>query len=99
MNRTAKPARRAAPDAAPKAPLSGAERAELQRQGAKAAARGEPNDSNPFSQARNKPPATGDSADRWSQRNDAWEEGHEAQSTARRDAEPPAPQRDKDEHD
>lgn len=65
-------------------PLAGAERSELLRQGAKAAARGEPNDTNPLSLSRNQPPATGESAGRWLQRSDAWAQGHEAQSLARR---------------
>lgn len=64
--------------------LPDAERAELQRQGAKSAARGEPSGANPLSRARNQPSATGESADTWSQRNAAWEKGHQAQSAAGR---------------
>lgn len=65
--------------------LSSAERAELQRQGAKAAARGELSDSNPLNQPQNLPSATGEMADKWLQRSDAWEHGHEAQTSAKRD--------------
>lgn len=64
--------------------ISGAERAELQRQGAKASARGEPSGANPLSRARNQPPATGESADRWLQRSDAWDHGHEMHAVTRR---------------
>lgn len=77
--------------------LSMAERSELQRQGAKAAARGEANDTNPLSQPRNQPLATGESAGRWLQRSDAWEQGHEAQTTSRRGALRFTPQWDFDE--
>lgn len=68
------------------ASLSSAERSELQRQGAKAAARGEDKDANPLSQPRNRPPATGESADHWLQRSDAWKQGHETQSGLRQRA-------------
>ncbi|MBX3605950.1 MAG: hypothetical protein KF788_11780 [Piscinibacter sp.] len=100
MNSIAKlpPRYSAAAPAKPPA-LSGAERAELQRQGAKAAARGEPGDANPLGHARNQPSATGESADTWLQRSDAWDQGHEAQSTARRNEEPAASRHDVDEHD
>jgi hypothetical protein len=98
MNRTDYTPQTAQTPPAPEPRLSNAERAELQRQGAKAAARGEATDTNPLSQPRNKPPATGESADKWSQRSDAWEQGHEAQSEARRNAEPPASEGDVDEH-
>jgi hypothetical protein len=99
MKRNIKP--RPPVDAPPAAEprLSNAERAELQRQGAKAAARGEPIDTNPLGRPCNKPSATGESADAWSQRRDAWEQGHEAQSADRRDAEPSGPQGDGDRHD
>ena len=62
--------------------LCSAERSELLRQGAKAAARGEAANTNPLSLPRNQPPATGESAARWLQRSQAWELGHEAQSRA-----------------
>ena len=96
MNRTAKP-----PPPAPDPPgprLSRAERAELQRQGAKSAARGEATDCNPLSEPRNKPPATGESADRWLQRSDAWDQGHEAQTATQRNAESAASTGDTDEN-
>ena len=63
--------------------LPGAERSELQRQGAKAAARGEAADVNPLAQPRNRPPATGESLARWWQRFQAWEQGHRLQSIVR----------------
>lgn len=88
----------AAPASPPEPLLSTAERAELQRQGAKAAARGEPSDTNPLSQAHNKPPATGESTDKWLQRSDAWDQGHEAQSSVQQDAEQPASGKNDDEH-
>lgn len=72
------------------APLSTAERSELHRQGAKSAARGESPAANPLREPRNRPPATGESSDMWSQRSDAWEEGHKAQSASRQ----PAPHTD-----
>ncbi|HET9643709.1 MAG TPA: CrpP-related protein [Burkholderiaceae bacterium] len=56
------------------------ERAELQRQGAKAAARGEPPARNPLQRPQNLPKATGESQQTWSQRSDAWQQGHDAQS-------------------
>ena len=64
--------------------ISGAERAELQRQGAKASARGDPSGANPLSRARNQPAATGESAERWLQRSDAWDQGHEVHAATRR---------------
>ncbi|HET9644563.1 MAG TPA: CrpP-related protein [Burkholderiaceae bacterium] len=99
MKRTFTPPRPADVSPALQPGLSSAERAELQRQGAKAAARGEPTDTNPFSQQQNKPPATGESAAKWSQRNDAWEEGYEAQSATQRHVEPPVQKGDDDEYD
>ena len=75
------------------------ERAELWRQGAKAAARGERTDANPLSEPRNKPPATGESADKWFERSDAWEQGHDAQTVVGRNAESPGSRADTDEHD
>ena len=56
-----------------------AEHAELQRQGAKAAARGEAQASNPMLDSINRPRATGESEQVWSDRRDAWERGHSAQ--------------------
>ncbi|WP_416763705.1 CrpP-related protein [Roseateles sp. So40a] len=59
-----------------------AERAELQRQGAKAAARGDETSENPMTQASNLPTSTGESRGIWQKRKDAWQSGHEAQSKA-----------------
>lgn len=56
-----------------------AEHAELQRQGAKAAARGEAQASNPMLDNINQPPATGESESVWSDRRDAWDRGHGSQ--------------------
>lgn len=78
--------------------LSPAERAEIQRQGAKAAARGEAADANPFWQPRNDPSATGGSTDRWSQRSAAWKRSHEAQTATRWKAQPAPSQEDADEY-
>ena len=60
-------------------PAAPAEHAELQRQGAKAAARGEAADANPMLEAINQPAATGETDQVWSGRRDAWRHGHEAQ--------------------
>lgn len=79
-------------------PLCGAERSELLRQGAKAAARGELEDCNPLDQPRNRPPATGESTTRWRQRSDAWRQGHELQSRMRRRPLRPAVPGGHDEH-
>lgn len=56
-----------------------AEHAELQRQGAKAAARGDAQASNPMLETINKPGATGETEQVWSDRRDAWDRGHDAQ--------------------
>jgi hypothetical protein len=56
------------------------ERAELQRQGAKAAARGDNASSNPMHEPVNMPTATGESTQTWQQRQEAWQKGHDAQS-------------------
>lgn len=58
------------------------ERAELRRQGAKAAARGEPSESNPLLESINRPQATGESQAVWGNRRDAWEQGRAAQKGA-----------------
>lgn len=63
-------------------PLPPDERAELQRQGAKAAARGEPVSRNPLKQPVNLPQATGESQQAWLRRSEAWLQGHKAQSRA-----------------
>lgn len=56
-----------------------AEHAELQRQGAKAAVRGEARESNPMLDAINQPASTGESQRVWSGRRDAWESGYSSQ--------------------
>ncbi|WP_350082212.1 S1 family peptidase [Aquabacterium humicola] len=64
----------------PAAPAAdNAEHAELQRQGAKAAVRGEARASNPMLAAINQPDLTGESQQVWSGRRDAWESGHNSQ--------------------
>lgn len=68
----------ALPSTTPPAPSS-AEHSELQRQGAKAAARGDASASNPMLDSINKPGITGESEQVWSHRRDAWERGHLAQ--------------------
>ncbi|MDN3920767.1 S1 family peptidase [Roseateles violae] len=60
------------------APVS-AEHAELRRQGAKAAARGDAQGSNPMLDTINQPGATGESEQVWSDRRNAWDRGHHAQ--------------------
>ena len=58
------------------------EHAELQRQGAKAAARGEMPAANPMLNTINQAVATGESEQVWSGRRDAWERGHASQRSA-----------------
>jgi hypothetical protein len=58
------------------------ERAELMRQGAKAAARGDLPATNPLDQSDNRPGLTGEPQDDWSARRDAWQSGHDAQREA-----------------
>lgn len=60
--------------------LPSAERAELRRQGAKAAVRGEEDHVNPMDEQPNRPSSTGECPDVWRSRKDAWQEGHDAQS-------------------
>ncbi|WP_157264405.1 CrpP-related protein [Azohydromonas aeria] len=57
------------------------EHAELERQGAKAAARGEAWGSNPMLRALNMPPLTGESQQEWQRRYDAWRVGYERQAS------------------
>ena len=59
--------------------MKAAERAELHRQGAKAAARGEAAGSNPLRHTVNQPPATGETQALWLLRLQAWESGFENQ--------------------
>lgn len=65
------------PDEAP--PRVVHEHPELERQGAKAAARGEASAANPMLASINQPEATGESQHVWSGRRDAWAQGHAAQ--------------------
>lgn len=58
------------------------EMAELNRQGAKAAARGDGRESNPMLAAINQPSATGESEAVWLDRRDAWAHGHLAQHSS-----------------
>jgi hypothetical protein len=80
--------------------LPGAERAELQRQGAKAAARGETASSNPMHEPQNLPVATGERPETWQRREEAWQQGHDAE-TGRPDTmpAPPASQEANDGHE
>lgn len=55
------------------------EQAELERQGAKAAARGDQAEVNPMLLLRNMPAATGETLHEWSRRYDAWKAGYERQ--------------------
>jgi hypothetical protein len=55
------------------------EQAELERQGAKAAARGDEAASNPLLRPLNLPASTGESQQEWKLRYDAWRAGYEQQ--------------------
>ena len=68
-----------APGATSEPAADNGEHAELQRQGAKAAVRGEARESNPMFDSVNQPEATGESERVWSSRRDAWERGHTSQ--------------------
>lgn len=82
----------AEPASGPCAPDSASEgeRAELHRQGAKAAARGEPPESNPMLDSINRPQSTGESHVVWGRRRDAWEQGRVAQESVPATSERPA---------
>ena len=67
------------PAALPAPAADKGERAELQRQGAKAAARGENQGSNPMFDSINQPDATGESEQAWADRRDDWERGRTSQ--------------------
>jgi hypothetical protein len=60
------------------------EKAKLERQGAKAAARGESLRSNPLLTEPNMPASTGESLQEWASRHDAWQDGYEVQRRAHR---------------
>lgn len=74
------------------------EKAELSRQGAKAAARGD-EPVNPMDSAENLPPSTGESTAEWLNRRDAWQAGYDQQADVTKQPRPPAPQGRDDEHD
>ncbi|MGN7876783.1 CrpP-related protein [Roseateles sp. 22389] len=98
MKRRSKPGRHAA-RRDQKNSLPTAERAELQRQGAKAAARGEERHVNPMDEQLNQPSATGECPDLWQRRKDAWQQGHDVQSqTDDRASSHPSRQEESDEH-
>lgn len=59
------------------------EKAELERQGAKAAARGDGPQSNPLLREPNMPASTGESLHEWVSRHDAWQEGFQVQGGVR----------------
>jgi hypothetical protein len=75
------------------------EKAELSRQGAKSAARGDSPPVNPMDADENTPPSTGESVQEWRDRRDAWQAGYDQQSEVTRQTRPPAPQGRDDEHD
>jgi len=76
-----------------------AERAELQRQGAKAAARGEERGVNPMDEQTNRPSTTGECHEVWQRRKDAWQEGHDVQTrTDDRANTHPSERGEKDDH-
>lgn len=70
------------PPGAAASPIPVTERSELQRQGAKAAARGDAASTNPLQRPENAPSETGEAQDSWNQRSEAWQQGHDAQSDA-----------------
>jgi hypothetical protein len=62
--------------------MKAGEREELERQGAKAAARGDPAQENPLLASCNTPPSTGETPDVWRARVRAWQTGFDAQKRA-----------------
>lgn len=66
----------------PPAPKVSPEHAELQRQGAKAAARGESPEANPIFEPVNQPHTAGEGESDWSGRRDAWQRGHDTYPAA-----------------
>lgn len=80
MKRGSKAAREPKPKALDHPAMPTAERDELWRQGAKAAARGDHSMSNPMSDIANMPDATGESLSTWEHRKQAWQHGHDSQS-------------------
>lgn len=67
------------------AALTALERAELQRQGAKAAARGDPADANPMRQHLEAAGSTGTGHSVWALRAAAWQVGYDLQARALRE--------------
>lgn len=66
------------------------EKAELSRQGAKSAARGERRAANPMEEAKNSPASTGETQTQWRGRRDAWQAGFDQQSKTAGDSHPAA---------
>ncbi|WP_083748812.1 GGDEF domain-containing protein [Pelomonas sp. KK5] len=83
MKRSSRTPRPPKPTTATKTGVSTAERDELRRQGAKAAARGEHSISNPMGAHANMPDSTGESQDTWQFRKEAWQHGHDSQSQSK----------------
>lgn len=80
--------------------LGNAESAELARQGAKAAARGEQSSSNPIEPTPDVPHTTdAPLVDDLRARSDAWQQGYDQQSEANDARRPPTSQGRDDEHD
>lgn len=71
--------------------LRGREAAELARQGAKSAVRGESPPANPMDHDKNSPPETGESVNEWKSRRDAWQAGYDQQSKVIQSTQPPTP--------
>ncbi|MCD2341229.1 hypothetical protein LRH25_12845 [Ideonella azotifigens] len=78
--------------------LPASERAELARQGAKAAARGETSEVNPMAGLMNLPAATGEPRARWAMRYEAWQAGHDAHRSGKPDAPSSGPEAGHDTH-
>lgn len=83
----------------PTRPPGRREKAELSRQGAKAAARGSEPSENPMDDVKNSPEATGETPDVWIERRDAWQFGFDQQIEATQTTRPPTPAGRDDEHD
>lgn len=80
-------------------PRARPEKAELTRQGAKAAARGEAPSVNPLDAAENSPGSTGEPLNDWLMRRKAWQAGYDEQTVTSQHARPPTSQGRDDEHD
>lgn len=77
----------------------GREAAELARQGAKSAVRGDSPPVNPMDHDENSPPLTGESMEEWKSRRDAWQAGYDQQSKVIQNTQPPTPEGRDDDHD